>query len=62
MIEIGRPYHDVDNINHMVVVTDVSQGYVHSVFAEEHPAGKGIVLLGVQPDPVPVDRFMEQWA
>ena len=61
MIEIGRVYHDVDNINRQVMVEAVTGGCVHSVFADEHPSGEGIVLLGARPDPMPVDRFVDQW-
>lgn len=62
MIEIGRVYHDVDNPNRSVVVEAVSRGNVYTVFADEHPSGTGIVVLGVRPDPMPVERFTDQWA
>lgn len=59
--EIGRVYHDVDNINRQVMVEAVSHGCVYTVFADEHPSGEGFVLLGVRPDPMPVEKFTDQW-
>lgn len=62
MVQIGKVYHDVDNLNRQVMVEAVSNGCVYSVFTDDHPSGDGIVLLGVRPDPMPVERFVDQYA
>lgn len=61
MVEVGKVYRDVDNINRQVMVEAVSHGCVYPMFVDDHPSGEGIVLLGVRLDPMSVDRFVDQW-